>query len=552
MAESPQTTATIYSLKSCDPSYKNVMYFPDGISVSNRLSAMSVKTPLSYTNLQYIRDDGYVELPIIYDTAHDYNYIMYNNGEGEGSIFAFITNVEFLNFECTRFYIKKDVWLNYYKSANKIALIDRIHSSNISTIPDIIIQPQRQEGMVSCEPSTYYFGLQIVYDELENFLENYKTAETMHLIFKYTGTTNTVEAYGEETVDIVQNLFKLQVVHGVSLYYIPANMLSKYTFKSFKLPKEGNTGYNVKAYKLYRNAPLDSTASFTRTISLSTPYASSKKLLNRYPYATRTIFTPGGTVDVNPFKFNGTINIKTSYFDGIDGMHFRHELSPASGGEKYILYEDSVSIPLVKDSYQEYILSNISGTLKGIVGGIIGLSIGGVGASVGLNYAKDMYTTPGSKMSMEAYNSYAYGAISPHIRQASNMLTSLPLSMIEGAFLPNKVPATTGGEQSMLYMLPGMFAYYDTTLYSEQQDYCMSTWNTTGQKFLKVDTMNYAVGKYYTFIKVQAYSSNIRNNGDAQEFESILMNGTTIWNMTNASDYKEYGHYVSYEENIIS
>ena len=107
MAQSPQTTATIYSLKSCDPTYKNVMYFPDGISVSNRLASMSVKTPLSYTNLQYIRDDGYVELPVIYDTAHDYNYIIYNNGEGEGSIFAFITNVEFLNFECTRFYIKK-------------------------------------------------------------------------------------------------------------------------------------------------------------------------------------------------------------------------------------------------------------------------------------------------------------------------------------------------------------------------------------------------------------------------------------------------------------
>lgn len=552
MAQSPQTTATIYSLKSCDPTYKNVMYFPDGISVSNRLASMSVKSPLSYTNLQYIRDDGYVELPVIYDKAHDYNYIMYNNGEGEGSIFAFITNVEFLNFECTRFYIKKDVWLNYYKSANKIALIDRIHSSNISTIPDIMIQPQRQGGMISCEPSTYYFGLQIVYDELENFLKNYKTAETLHLIFKYTGTTNTVEPYGDETVDIIQNLFKLQVVHGVSLYYIPANMLSKYTLKSFKLPKEGNTGYNVKAYKLYRNAPLDSTSSFTRTISLSTPYASTKKLLNRYPYATRTIFTPGGTVDVNPFKFNGTINVKTSYFDGIDGMHFRHELSPVNEGETYILYEDSVSIPLVKDSYQEYILSNISGTLKGIVGGIIGLSIGGIGASIGLNYAKDMYTTPGSKMSMEAYNSYAYGAISPHIRQASNMLTSLPLSMIEGAFLPNKVPATTGGEQSMLYMLPGMFAYYDTTLYREQQDYCMSTWNATGQKFLKVDTMNYAVGKYYTYIKAQAYSSNIRNSGDATEFESILMNGTTIWNMTNANDYKEYGNYVSYEENITS
>lgn len=553
MAESPQTIATIFALKSCDPSYKNVMYFPNNVSIKDRLSKISVAPAKSYIELQYIRENSYVELPIIYDRAHDYNYIVYNNGEGEGDVYAFITAVEFLNFENTRFYIKKDVWTNYYRTANKIALIDRIHSTAISTIPDIIIQPQMQNGMILCEPSSYYFGLQIVYDELENFLENYKTAETMHLIFKYTGTTNTVEPYGDETVDLIQNLFKLAIVHSVSLYYIPDNMLPKYTFKQFKLPKEGNQGLNIKAYKLYRNAPVDTASTFTRTITLSAPYSQSKKLLNRYPYATRTIFTAGGTVDVNPLKFTGAINVKTSYFDGVDGMHFRHELSPASSpAERCILYEDSVSIPLVKDSYQEYILSNISGALKGIVGGIIGLSIGGIGASIGLNYAKDLYTAPGSKMSMEAYQSYAYNAVSPHIRQAANTLTSLPMSMIEGAFLPNKVPSISGGEQSMLYMLPGMFAYYDTKLYSEQEDYCMDTWNTTGQKFLKVITMNYSVGKYYTYIKTQAYDSNIYNAEDATEFESILMNGTTIWNMTSETDYKLYGHYVSYEENILS
>ena len=65
-------------------------------------------------------------------------------------------------------------------------------------------------------------------------------------------------------------------------------------------------------------------------------------------------------------------------------------------------------------------------------------------------------------------------------------------------------------------------------------------------------TLNYNVGKYYTYVKALQYKSNIRNSGDAQVFESILMNGTTIWNMTNASDYKEYGNYVSYEENITS
>lgn len=565
MAESPQTTATIFALKSCDKSYKNVMYFPDNVSIKDRLSKLSVAPAKSYSELQYIRENSYVELPIIYDSAHDYNYIVYNNGEGEGDVYAFVTSVEFLNFENTRFYIKKDVWTNYYRTANKTALIERTHYNGIPQISDIQIEPQNIKGMITVDStSNYYFGIQIVYKGIESFEKNYRTARSFHFIFKYSYSDNSVVDYGSQGysqqggMETIDTLSQSGAMYGMCMYYIPNEFLSKFSHETIRLPIGASNPITIEAYVLNRNSPLDSQTSYTRTITLANPYTNDKDLLNRYPYAKRTIYCTGGTQEVNPLIFKGQISVKTSYYDGVDGMLFRHELSPLNSSSKIILYENAAPLPITIGSYAEYLQNNATAAIKTIASavltGYLGYKTMGLSAAASSAMAERSMASASLEDRNVARAVYARNLMGARTTFAGSTVSSVSsiLNLIDVALAPDKIQTTDGGQEAMLYLLPNMFSYYDITLYDKQAQSCIDAWNAIGLPYNSNGTMNYSAGKYYTYIKTLLYNSNIYNAEDATEFESILMNGTTIWNMTSETDYKLYGHYVSYKENITS
>ena len=78
MAESPQTTLTLFSLKSCDMNYNNVMWY----GVKNKISVLTDNSQYgtkSYANMQYIRKNGYIDIDEIYDKVIKYNYCVYDN-----------------------------------------------------------------------------------------------------------------------------------------------------------------------------------------------------------------------------------------------------------------------------------------------------------------------------------------------------------------------------------------------------------------------------------------------------------------------------------------
>ena len=552
MAQSPQTTATIYSLKSCDPTYKNVMYFPDGISVSNRLASMSVKTPLSYTNLQYIRDDGYVELPVIYDTAHDYNYIMYNNGEGEGSIFAFITNVEFLNFECTRFYIKKDVWMNYYKTANRICLVERTHSKTVPYISDISITPSKRSTYYYLDNNTAYkFAIMFVFNESTNLDTSLCMARTITFIYDVTSSGN-IQGWGKTTdfKDLKLLTGKANVC-AIYLYYVPTEMTKMYEETEFtvKINVSPVIDLPLKGYRLKRPTPLVrpySTLdyfgrSFTNTYGVDVPF-------NRYPYTQRILTCSSGEYELDTQYYNGNINITTYPFEGVNGVTFRHDIY--GNGVLTTIFETSAKMPLVTDSFSEFIEYNSNYTARQTLSALTQLATtaGGVyltGTATANSFSK-------GTMSYEQQRNILGNKMMSGGAGILGTLSDTIFTLDDAKKRPDKVDVIGDAEKNMTFMLPNMFAIQNITLNDDDINYCKSIWNTTGYRFKKIMTLNYNVGKYYTYVKALQYKSNIRNSGDAQEFESILMNGTTIWNMTNASDYKEYGNYVSYEENIIS
>ena len=256
--------------------------------------------------------------------------------------------------------------------------------------------------------------------------------------------------------------------------------------------------------------------------------------------------------------FKGQISVKTSYYDGVDGMLFRHELSPLNSSSKITLYENATPLPVTIGSYAEYLQNNATAAIKTIASAVLtgylayktmGLSMT---ASSAMAERSMTSTSPEDRNVAKAvYARNLMGARTAFAGSAVSGVSSI-LNLVDIALAPDKVQPTDGGQEAMLYLLPNMFSYYDVILYNKQAQSCIDAWNVVGLPYNSVGTMNYNVGKYYTYMKTIQYKSNIRNIGDASEFESILMNGTTIWNMTSETDYKNYGHYVSYEENITS
>lgn len=99
-------------------------------------------TSLSVDNCTYARENGTLRIPVSYDTAIRYNYVMYQNESYSNKWFyAFITNYTYMNNDTTAIEIKTDVYQTWqFNFTWKQCFIEREHVNNdqigLHTIPE--------------------------------------------------------------------------------------------------------------------------------------------------------------------------------------------------------------------------------------------------------------------------------------------------------------------------------------------------------------------------------------------------------------------------------
>lgn len=90
----------------------------------------------------YQRKDGTVRIPLPYDQALNYNYVMYKNAAySDKWFYAFITGSEYLNDETTLLTVKTDTWQTWqFDLSFKRSFVEREHVSNdaigANTVPE--------------------------------------------------------------------------------------------------------------------------------------------------------------------------------------------------------------------------------------------------------------------------------------------------------------------------------------------------------------------------------------------------------------------------------
>ena len=119
---------------------KNQINFASGQAQLNYFN--SIPNLITITNCTYQRKDGYVRVPRSFDTMQTYNYCFYQNTSHSNKwFFAFVENIEFLNEECTKVYIKTDVYQTYqFDIVFKKCFVEREHVNNdtvgLHTLPE--------------------------------------------------------------------------------------------------------------------------------------------------------------------------------------------------------------------------------------------------------------------------------------------------------------------------------------------------------------------------------------------------------------------------------
>lgn len=111
-------------------------------SATDQFNYFSSLPRLITTNASYQRKDNYIRYPAHIDSIIEYNYCMYKNTHyTDRWFYAYITKMEYENDNCTRVYIKTDVWQTWqFDLTFKRSFVEREHVNSDTigehTIPE--------------------------------------------------------------------------------------------------------------------------------------------------------------------------------------------------------------------------------------------------------------------------------------------------------------------------------------------------------------------------------------------------------------------------------
>ncbi len=127
----PDSILTLCNNVPIDNTYKHTIYFG---SKSSQQSYFAGKKKYSFTDYSYIREHQTIRVPLKADLLFDCNYMMYQNTSfGTKWFYAFITNVEYVNNECSEVTFEIDVmqtWLINTDYTIKPSFVEREHVSD--------------------------------------------------------------------------------------------------------------------------------------------------------------------------------------------------------------------------------------------------------------------------------------------------------------------------------------------------------------------------------------------------------------------------------------
>ena len=521
MAQSPQTILTLFSLKSCDMNYNNVMWY----GTKNKFSVLSANSQYgtkSYANLQYIRKNGYIDIDDIYDNVIKYNYCGYDNGEGSGIEYAFITEYEFLNFNCTRIYLKYDVWTNNITSQLSYkAYVERMHGENNNEyiLSDNNTIPSLSTGIRPINMTTYIaiyvvFKQQINVESIPLNSNYFTTSRTAFFIYDNQGNAIGDSTQLKELISKINSAY----VYSIHTLLCPSLMYSLMNKVIFTINSETLIGYNFSDSTF--RTPKSFVISFSKPLI---PVTYSSKKLEQEPYTIWTIKTSSKEIRLPYNRFSSTIRANAFITNDDTGVSITYIFTDLDTNT-YDITDTSVSLAVHTEQWEEFQSENKTYIFRSI------LNVLGTAINAGGNV-------------LSKGNNPSYGRQISDVTNVSNSIISPVLNYFDYKNKPDNIRIGDSFAEKRYLQYPcslsSVIEYCDPSQIASIE----SIYDKTGYPIKAITTLNPTVRKYYTYIKTVDFMANwISDGDDRKQFEEILNNGTLIWNFS-TNDAKNYGDF---------
>lgn len=479
--------------------YKNQLTFANA---NAQLTYFNSVIEHTFDNYTYIKKDNVVQVGKNIDEIIDCNYLFYKNtGFTNKYYFCFITNMEYVNENCTRITFETDCYQTWlFQIQYKQSFVEREHV-NDDTIGLHTVPENLETGEYIVNSTDYYNGL----DTLKYVIQctEWSTSdENKPLATNFGGVYMAGGAYVCSTINEVVNILQAFAGRGKSdavynLYMIPASMI---TNTSSSLQYSG------------QNSPNTDTKTITKVNTINGYTPINKKLLT-FPFNYMLISNNNGSSNILHYeRFSGNT------------CNFTIKGVPTVGG----------SIKIIPTNYD----NNLNSEEEGLIAGKLPtlnwsddeytnwLTQNSV--NIGLGIASSGLTIVGG-LGMMATGGGAVAGAGAVVSGAMSIANELG-AVYQHSLQPNSAKGNVNGGDINVCDHKNGFYFYKMSIKEEYARIIDNYFSMFGYKINRVKVPNITGRTNWNYVK----TINCNFDGDIPQTDlniirAMFNNGTTLW-----------------------
>lgn len=530
--------------------YKNQLTFVNATAQQTYFASKVIKTETDYT---YIKKDNIIKVGLPIDTIIDCNYLYYiNTGFTTKYYYCFITNMEYINENCTAITIETDVWQTYqFEIVKKSCFVEREHVDD-DTIGKHTVQENLKTGdfivnnfslLDEYANSTHVIiGVTKVPDDMYNIQGELVNNKIQARTSNYNGVFSGLTYFAFETPKDASQFVALMDLKGyadniVNVFLCPVSMftvVSPSTWDTYTFDEEiiSLNIYLSFKYKIIPNTSDEVVLFNSKTITLNST-------LDGYTPKNNKMFT-------KEFNYlyvtnNNGGDISYAYEDFKNNTPSFRGLGTISPG---------CSIRLTPLDYKKYDTTNTNYKNNLLPFGLIG------GKYPTCSWRSDTYTNWITQQSIndnitlpKAVGFGASSVISPEATlatTASSFFEGMLTSMDKETIMPVVCKGTNAGDVTYSCGMNN-FACYQMSCKYEYAKICDDYLSYYGYKVNAFKIPNITGRTYWNYVK----TANCNFEGDIPQIylnkiKEMFNNGVTFWHdTTKFLDYSQNNTIVS-------
>ena len=482
--------------------YKNQLTFS---SAANQISYFNSTIQKTYSNYTYIKKDNKVKVGENIDALIGCNYLFYvNTGFTSKYYFCFITNMEYINENCTLITFETDCFQTWMFQINyHPCFVEREHVNNdtigLHTVPENI-----ETGELVCNQMDYYSGLDDVYYIIlaTEYMPPHTPETDKPLATNFGGVYMAGVAYicldMSEVVNILQAYSQGGKADAVySLYMIPRAIIDK---------TPGQAQFDGQ------NTPVILTNTVSKPSTIN-GYSPKNNKLFCYPYNYLLVSNNNGSSNILHYERFSTSTCDF-FIKGVPVVGGSIKLSPgnydsvADNEENGLIGGKFPTLNWSKDAYTNWLTQNSVNISLGVASE--GLSLLGSGA-------------------MLANPTTAIAGASGIVSSALSVSETIA-SVYQHSLQPNSAQGSVNGGDINVCSGKNGFFFYKMSIKQEYASIIDDYFSMFGYKVNSVKTPNITGRSNWNYVK----TINCNFDGDIPQqhmniIKNMFDNGVTLW-----------------------